>query len=73
VILFTIIATLLTILAITHSESVAVASQNNLMESILREQASIIEGQRLYSEMLLDDIRKLSENQVLQRSDGSWR
>jgi|GEM_PF-3830168 hypothetical protein len=66
-----IIATILTVLAVTHSETVAVASQNNLMESILREQVSIIEGQRLYNEMLLDDIRRLTENQVIQRNDGS--
>ena len=73
IILFTVITILLTILAVSHSEITVVASQNSLMESIIRDQASIIEGQRQYTDILLNDIRIVSESHVVQRNDGSWR
>jgi hypothetical protein len=38
------------------------ATQNSLLESIVRDQASVIEGQRLTNELLTEEIKRLTLN-----------
>jgi hypothetical protein len=63
IVLFGIVCIIFGVFIYCHSETVFVVQQNNVLESIIRDQASVVEGQRRYIEVLLDDIRRLSNDQ----------
>lgn len=61
VVLFVITCIIFGMFVYFHSETAFVVQQNNTLESIVRDQASIITGQRIHMELQQEDIRRLSE------------